>query len=98
MPSPYTILGVSELADDATIRARYLTLVKENPPEREPKKFSEIRAAYEMIKDLNSRMNLWLTQPPNPNEVEEIIDELIHSQERTRNSLPQLLQIIKPKQ
>jgi hypothetical protein len=72
--------------------------VKENPPEREPKKFAEIRAAYEKIKDLNSRMNLWLTQPLNPNEVEEIIDELIHPQDRPRVSLPQLLQIIKPKQ
>ncbi len=98
MPSPYTILGVTELDDDATIRARYLTLVKENPPEREPKKFAEIRAAYEKIKDFHNRMNLWLSPPVNPNEIEEILDELIHAQERNRIPLPKLLQLLKSKQ
>jgi len=48
---PFTILGVSQDAGEAAVRARYLELVKQNPPEREPEKFREIRAAYEAAKD-----------------------------------------------
>ncbi len=97
MPSPYAVLGVTESDDDATIRARYLTLVRENPPEREPTKFAEIRAAYEKIKDLHTRLNFWLTQPQNPTELEELIADLSTNMQRTRMSLPQMLQLIKPK-
>lgn len=48
---PFTILGVSSDADEAEIRARYLELVKQFPPEREPDKFREIRSAFEAAKD-----------------------------------------------
>lgn len=48
---PFTVLGVSRDADEAEIRARYLQLVKQFPPDREPEKFREIRAAYDATKD-----------------------------------------------
>lgn len=48
---PFTILGVSSDAGEAEIRARYLELVKQFPPEREPDKFREIRSAFEAAKD-----------------------------------------------
>lgn len=48
---PFTILGLSRDAGEAEVRARYLELVKQNPPEREPDKFREIRAAYEAAKN-----------------------------------------------
>ena len=47
----FQVLGVSGDAGDAEIRARYLELVKQYPPDREPEKFREIRAAYEATKD-----------------------------------------------
>jgi curved DNA-binding protein CbpA len=48
---PFAVLGVSRDADEAKVRARYLELVKQYPPEREPEKFREIRAAFEAAKD-----------------------------------------------
>jgi curved DNA-binding protein CbpA len=48
---PFAILGVLPDADEAEVRARYLELVKQFPPERDPKKFQEIRQAYEAAKD-----------------------------------------------
>jgi curved DNA-binding protein CbpA len=48
---PFTVLGVSRDAGEAEVRARYLELVKQYPPEREPEKFREIRAAFEAAKD-----------------------------------------------
>lgn len=48
---PFIILGVPRDASEAEVRARYLELVKQFPPEREPDKFRQIRAAYEAAKD-----------------------------------------------
>ena len=48
---PFQILGVSRDAGEAEVRARYLELVRQYTPEREPEKFREIRAAYEAARD-----------------------------------------------
>lgn len=48
---PFTVLGLSRDAGEAEVRARYLELVKQYPPEREPEKFRAIRAAFEAAKD-----------------------------------------------
>jgi hypothetical protein len=48
---PFKILGVSPDADETAVRARYLELVKQFPPDREPEKFREIRWAFEAAKD-----------------------------------------------
>lgn len=48
---PFQVLGVPRDADEEQIRSRYLKLVKQFPPEREPEKFRAIRAAYEATKD-----------------------------------------------
>jgi curved DNA-binding protein CbpA len=48
---PFDVLGVPKNADEAEIRARYLELVKRFPPERDPDKFREVRAAFEAAKD-----------------------------------------------
>jgi hypothetical protein len=48
---PFKVLGVTPDASEAEIRARYLELVKQFPPEREPDKFREVRAAFEATKD-----------------------------------------------
>lgn len=60
---PFQILGVSRDAGEADVRARYLELVKQFPPEREPERFREIRAAYEAARDPLSIAKR-LVQPP----------------------------------
>lgn len=56
MTSPYQLLDVSELATDADIKQAYLQRVKENPPDRDQKRFQRIQQAYEAIKDGDSRL------------------------------------------
>ena len=51
MLNSYQVLGLEHDADEAAIRARYLELVRQFPPEREPQKFAEIRAAYDHLRD-----------------------------------------------
>ena len=51
MNDPYQILGVSHAADEAAVRARYLELVRQFPPDREPDRFAEIREAYDRVRD-----------------------------------------------
>lgn len=60
MRDPFTALGVNETADDATIRARYLALVRDFPPDREPERFQEYRAAYEALIDERKRLEALL--------------------------------------
>ena len=59
---PFTVLGVSESADDAAIKQRYLTLVRACPPDREPDRFQEIRQAYEALRTKRGRLEVQLLQ------------------------------------
>jgi DnaJ-class molecular chaperone len=60
MRDPFTVLGVDEAADDAEIRRRYLTLVRDFPPDRAPERFREYRAAYEALSDERKRLEMTL--------------------------------------
>lgn len=66
MLNPYAILGVSRQASDAEIRQAYFKLVRQYPPEKDPNKFKEIRAAYDSLKDETARMNTYLTHFEEP--------------------------------
>lgn len=61
----YIILGVTLESTDAEIRNRYLELVKEHTPEKNPNRFQEITEAYEAIKTQRSRIEsqLFFLQP-----------------------------------
>ena len=48
---PFDVLGLSPDATEEAIRARYLSLVRVHPPERDPKAFQRIAAAYQAAKD-----------------------------------------------
>ena len=48
---PFSVLGVPQGASEEEIRARYLLLVKQYPPDHAPEEFREIRAAFEATKD-----------------------------------------------
>ena len=51
MQDPYATLDLEHSATEGEIRARYLRLVREFPPEREPEKAAVIRAAYDALRD-----------------------------------------------
>lgn len=63
--NPFDVLGVPVDADDRTVRAAYLALVKRYPPERYPERHMAINTAYQALKDENSRLQYLLfdTQP-----------------------------------
>lgn len=49
--NPFEVLGISMDADEEAVRARYLELVREYPPDRDPAMFTKIRQAYEGASD-----------------------------------------------
>ena len=65
---PYRVLGVERQAAETEIKRAYFQLVRQFPPEREPEKFQEIRAAYESLRNAEQRaeVDLFLLQPPTP--------------------------------
>jgi len=88
---PYTTLGVPPDADDAAIRARYLQLVKEFTPEQQPARFAAVRAAYEAVKDLDSRVRLRLFAPGEMHSIDSILEDLQCRTPRPRIALTTLL-------
>jgi curved DNA-binding protein CbpA len=63
---PYVMLGIDRQADEAEIKRAYFRLVREYPPEREPEKFQQVRAAYEQLRtaEVRSQTDLFLLQAP----------------------------------
>lgn len=51
MIDPFATLGLPLHASPDEVRARYLQLVRENPPDRAPERFAAIRAAYDELRD-----------------------------------------------
>lgn len=51
MTDPYEVLGLSPDASEEELRQRYLTLVREHSPERDPQRFAEIRHAYDQLRE-----------------------------------------------
>lgn len=56
MSDPYRILGVPTTADDETIRAAYLALIRDCPPERDRKRFERVRTAFEAVSTARGRL------------------------------------------
>ncbi len=72
---PYTVLGVETHASDEAIRTAYLRLVREHPPERSPKHFAEIQAAYDHLRDPAKRLGSLLDEPSPASSVDDLIRE-----------------------
>jgi len=77
---PFATLGVSPDADESQVRARYLELVKQYPPEQHPEKFREIRAAFEAASD---PLTLALRLIESPDESDGDWSQTLAEQERT---------------
>jgi curved DNA-binding protein CbpA len=90
---PYAVLQLPTDADDEMIRRRYLELVRQYPPETEPEKFATVRAAYEALKDLNTRLRHRLFERGRAESIDVLIEEVACRSPRRRVSLETLVQI-----
>ena len=52
---PYSLLGLERTATEAEIKKAYFAQVRAYPPERDPARFKQIRAAYEALRDSEIR-------------------------------------------
>ncbi len=95
MNDPYAVLGLPPDSDDAAIRRRYLELVRRHPPEHDPRKFAEVRAAYERLKDLDTRLRYRLFDAGKNESIEALIEEVSCRSPRRRVSLATLLGVMR---
>ena len=94
MTDAYEVLGLPAEADDDTIRRRYLELVRQFSPEHHPEKFSAIRAAYEQLKDLNTRLRYRLFEAGKKDSIDGLIEEVACRSARRRIPLKTLLSTV----
>jgi curved DNA-binding protein CbpA len=95
MEDPHIVLGLPPDSDDETIRRRYLELVRQYSPEHHPEKFAAIRAAYERLRDLNTRLRYRLFEAGKKETVDAIVEEFACRSPRRRVSLKTLLTILR---
>jgi curved DNA-binding protein CbpA len=91
MVDPYEVLGLSGDADDEAIRVRYLELVRQYSPEHHPERFAAVRAAYESLRDLDTRLRHRLFEAGRRDSIEAILEEIECQSPRRRLSLATLL-------
>jgi curved DNA-binding protein CbpA len=92
---PYEILGLPAESDDEAIRRRYLELVRQFSPEHHPEKFAAIRAAYEQLRDLDTRVRHRLFEAGKNESIDALIKEITCQSTRRRVSLETLLATVK---
>jgi curved DNA-binding protein CbpA len=93
MADPYEVMGVSPGADDATLRRRYLELVREYPPEKCPRKFAAVRQAYDELRDPVERLHRQLFQVHCGESLDDIIADVRAGVQRTRIPTETLLSL-----
>jgi curved DNA-binding protein CbpA len=93
MTDPYQVLGLPAESDDEAIRHRYLELVRQFSPEHHPEKFAAIRAAYESLKDLDTRLRYRLFEAGSNETIDSLLEEIECRTPRRRLSLQTLLSL-----
>ena len=86
MLKSYLVIGVPLNATDQEIRKKYLRLVKEHSPERNPEMFQKITNAYESIKDARTRATTELFFALKNVEPKQTIETLASSVKITRRT------------
>lgn len=76
MSDPHEVLGLPRHADEAETRRRYLELVRQFPPDRDPERFAAIRAAYDEVRDPTRRMATEILDPVTTDTIEAIAADL----------------------
>jgi curved DNA-binding protein CbpA len=92
---PYEVLGLPPDSDDDAIRRRYLELVRQFTPERHPERFAAIRAAYDQLRDLDTRLHYRLFEAGRHDSFEAILEDLSCRSCRARVSLEKLLSVVR---
>lgn len=84
MLDPYQLLGVDANASDQTIRQAYLQQLRQFPPAQNQQQFQQIRQAYDLIKDEESRVNtrLFHVCEMTPETIAESLDNQRHEIQR----------------
>ena len=95
MTDPYAVLGLPDDSDDEAIRRRYLELVRRFSPEHHPERFAAIRAAYEKLRDLDTRLSYRLFEAGKRDTVDAILEELACRSQRRRVPLQTMLAALK---
>src|SRR3954468_24282353 len=93
MTDPYEELGLPPDSDDEAIRRRDLELVRQFPPEHHPQRFAAIRAAYERLRDVDTRLRQRLFEGGKHDTLDAILEALTCRSPRRRVSLKSLLSI-----
>lgn len=73
MVDAYEVLGLKAGASEAEVRRRYLELVRQHPPDREPERFAAVRAAYDQVRDPVERLRVKLFDLHSHDSIEEIL-------------------------
>lgn len=94
MTDPHLELSLAADADDDAIRRRYLELVKQFSPERDPERFARIRRAYESLRDLETRLRYRLFEAGKNETIDAILEDLACRTNRRRLSLQALLSMV----
>ena len=76
MNDPYEVLGITRTADEAETRRRYLELVRQFPPDRDPMRFAEVRAAYDQVRDPVRRLETQILEVDSVETIDAIADRL----------------------
>lgn len=76
MRDPHEVLGLSHDADAETIRRRYLELIHKYSPERAPREFSEIRGAYDRLRDPVVHLEIRLFDTTTSHTLESLLSDL----------------------
>lgn len=93
MNDPLTVLGLSAGASEEAIRRRYLELVRLHPPERDPKRFAEVRAAYDSLRDPVNRLRAQIFGLSADYGIDDVLAESFQPAERRRYPTDLLLSL-----
>ncbi len=93
MTDPYEILSVGPETSDEQIRQRYLELVRQNPPDRSPQRFAEVRRAYEQLRDPVARLEKKLFSTTTSDTMAAIMADVKQRLRRTRIPTQELLSL-----
>jgi len=91
MNDPYELLGLTSDADETSIRQRYLELVRQFPPDREPERFVAIRAAFDELKDPARRLETLILRPCHADTLDAMAADLRARLSKARLPLDSLL-------
>jgi curved DNA-binding protein CbpA len=92
---PYAVLGLASDCDDETIRRRYLELVRQFSPEHHPERFAAVRAAYEKLRDIDTRLRYRLFEAGKRETIDALLEEIACRSPRRRVPLKSLLTLLR---